>query len=197
MHKTASQIAKQVLNKLAQYQPQPSVPDPVAEFPEEQRKQDLHEQQMQFAEEKHILELERLRQKVTQDDQAFQTKQTSAMNQMPQSPTPQMMQQQQRMNIMQGGTKSAEVQYDQYGRPIIPPSPALSMGVGAAGGGALGHIYANPETLNLRAELAKLAPEAARTSPLAAKAFRSGLNRTAGGAALGALGGYLFNRFTS
>ena len=150
--------------------PKATTPDPL----ENQRKQDLHKQQMQFNEDKHELDLEKLKQQLQQSQESFQVKQEQEQvksqqqqeqqqgqqqEQAMQQQQEQAMQQQQQtmqnqqyqQNIM---AKAAAIYTDEL-EPVSMTSAIPSMATGATLGGGAAHLVAPSTEAQYYRDLAK------------------------------------------
>jgi hypothetical protein len=154
----------------------PMVDSPVAEQEEQkaqdsQRKQDLHEQQLQFNQDKHELEMEMMRQDMQQEQETHQLKQQleqekllekrqGAGSEQGMMPDPAQQQAQQQMQYQQNIMAKAAAIYTDELEPTGPSSALPSMAVGAGLGGAGAHFIAPTEMArNYRDLAAKITPE--------------------------------------
>lgn len=138
-----------------------------------QRKQDLHEQQLQFNEDKHELEMEKLRQELQQEQETHQLKQqleqekllekrqggTAEQGAMPQM-DPAMQQAQQQMQYQQNIMAKAATIYTDDLEPLDISSAVPALAVGGGLGGAAAHFIApTAETKHYRSLAAQITKE--------------------------------------
>jgi len=164
----------ELVRKLAKLGAEPVKDSVSSESPEtalqaDQRKQDLHEQQLQFNEDKHELEMEKLRQQLLQaqekhmvERQLDQEKILSQQSEQPQAPM-EMNPQQQQMQYQQNIMSKAAAMYTDGLEPVntSSPIPALALGAGL-GGAAANYIAPTAEAQKYRNLANSIAPERAQ-----------------------------------
>ncbi len=190
MHDTSGKLVAQLLGRLQKQADDMGLDAAVNGQQEEGRKQDIHDQQLQFNDDKHQLEMQQLQLNLQQAQESFQLKQQQQMQkaeeaaaakqeaavqqqQEQQSQQAEMQQQSQvqqhdtqRQNIM---AKAAAIYSDEI-EPIDFRGAAPSLALGAGMGGAAGHYLFPTEATKKYREMAKaITPEQIKDSLLLAK----------------------------
>ncbi len=175
--------------------PQNTMPSPL----DEKRKQDIHDQQLQFNNDKHTLDLDKLKLQLQQAQETFQGKQQAeqgkqqheqmkqqqemakndAQNQEQQAVQQQqqeMMQQQQQaqgLQYQQNIMAKAAAMYSDELEPWDPASAAPAALIGTAGGGAAAHFMAPASASQHYRDLAaQISPEQTKASWMEAKRIK-------------------------